>query len=223
MTLIPEALWEKILLPLRWIFFIIVFLIASLHPLEFARDPFALVVLVLVLFWRTYEHVSIGMKHYRFHKDPGKHTMVMPALSLWIGCSFPVFDYFNLPATLPRVPWIRVLGIALIILGISIRVISIRTLGRFFTAHLRVNEGRRLIQEGIYKHLRHPSYFGMIFSFLGLPLSFCSLYGLIYMVAIGVPSLIFRINLEEEFLVGEFGEEYIEYRKRTSKLIPFIY
>jgi protein-S-isoprenylcysteine O-methyltransferase Ste14 len=223
MTLIPEVIWEKILLPLRWIFFIAVFLIASLHPLKFAQDPFSLAVLALVLFWRTYEHLSIGMKHYRFQKDPGKHTMVLPALSLWIGCSFPVFDYYNLPATLHRVPWIRALGIALIILGISIRYISIRTLGRSFTAHLRVNEGRRLIQEGIYKRLRHPSYFGMIFSFLGLPLAFCSLYGVIYMVVVGIPGLIFRINLEEKFLVGEFGSEYIEYRKRTSKLIPFVY
>jgi len=223
MTLIPEAIWEKILLPLRWIFFIAVFFTASLHPQEFARDPFALAVLVLVLFWRTYEHVSIGMKHYRFQKDPGKHTMVLPALSLWVGCSFPAFDYYNLPAILPRVSWIRALGIALIILGISIRYISIRTLGRFFTAHLRVNEGRRLIQEGIYKRLRHPSYFGMIFSFLGLPLAFCSFYGVIFMVVVGIPSLIFRINLEEKFLVGEFGSEYVEYRKRTSKLIPYVY
>ncbi len=223
MTLIPDAVWEKILLPLRWVFFLVIFLGASLHPRQFLHDPYAIAVAVLVIIWRTYEHVSIGMKNYRFLKDPGKHTMVMPALSLWIGCSFPVFDYFNLPATLPRVDWLRALGIVLLIVGISIRFVCIRTLGRFFTAHLRVNEGRRLIKEGIYKHLRHPSYFGMIFSFVGLPLSFCSLFGLLYMVLIGVPSLLFRINLEERFLLDEFGEEYSEYRKGTYKFIPFLY
>jgi protein-S-isoprenylcysteine O-methyltransferase Ste14 len=63
----------------------------------------------------------------------------------------------------------------------------------------------------------------MIFSFLGLPLSFCSLYGLLYMLLIGIPSLLFRINLEERFLVGEFGEEYIAYRKESYKILPFVY
>jgi protein-S-isoprenylcysteine O-methyltransferase Ste14 len=223
MTIIPEQIWERVLLPLRWAFFLAVFLVASLHPLKVFHDPFALAVILLVLVWRTYEHVSIGMKNYRFKNDPGKRTMVMPALSLWIGCAFPIFDFFNLPPTLPRAAWLRLLGIALLILGMVVRIICIRTLGRFFTAHLKVNEGRRLIQEGIYRKLRHPSYFGMIFSFLGLPLAFCSLYGAVYMVLIGIPSLLFRINLEEQYLVDEFGDQYIEYRKHSYKFIPFIY
>jgi protein-S-isoprenylcysteine O-methyltransferase Ste14 len=223
MTLIPEPIWEKILLPLRWVLFTMIFLTASLHPLAVLGDPISLAVLGLVLIWRTYEHISIGMKNYRFRKDPGKHTMVMPAISLWIGCSFPVFDYYNLPATLPRVAALRIFGVGMLIVGILIRHISIKTLGRFFTAHLRVNEGRRLIREGIYKRVRHPSYFGMIFSFLGLPLAFCSLYGVLYMLLIGIPSIFFRINLEERFLVGEFGEEYNAYRKDSYKIIPFIY
>ncbi|MGB7620778.1 MAG: isoprenylcysteine carboxylmethyltransferase family protein [Terriglobia bacterium] len=223
MTFITDSIWERILLPARWVFFTIIFLGASLHPIEALRNPFTVIVLGLVLVWRTYEHVSVGMKSYRFFKDPGKHTMVLPALSLWIGCALPIFDYYNLSPTLSRQVWVRILGVALLLLGILIRVISIRTLGRFFTAHLRVNEGRRLIQQGIYKHLRHPSYFGLIFSFLGLPLSFCSLYGLLYMILIGIPSLVFRINIEERFLVEEFGAEYLEYRKHSYKFIPFFF
>lgn len=223
MSLMPEPVWERILLPARWMFFIVIFLGASLHPALAVADPFTWIVLGLVLLWRSYEHVSIGMRTYRFWKDPGKHTMVLPALSLWIGCAWPIFEYYNLQPTLPRVLWIRLLGVALLCIGILIRHISIRTLGRFFTAHLRVDEGRQLVQVGIYRHLRHPSYFGMIFSFLGLPLSFCSLYGLLYMALLGIPSLLFRINLEERFLVEEFGEKYVEYRKRSYKFIPFVY
>ncbi|HEX4999237.1 MAG TPA: isoprenylcysteine carboxylmethyltransferase family protein [Terriglobia bacterium] len=218
-----SGLWEKILLPLRWIFFSVIFLAASWHPLQFLRDPVSLAVLGLVLIWRTYEHVSIGMKGYRFMKDPGRHTMALPALSLWFGCSFPVFDYYNLPPTLPRSMAFRLAGVGLLVLGMSIRHISIRTLGRYFTAHLRVDQGRRLVREGIYRTLRHPSYFGMIFSFLGLPLAFGSLIGAIFMMCVGVPALVARINLEESFLVDEFKEEYIEYRRSTYKLIPFVY
>jgi len=215
MKLIPDAVWERILLPSRWIFFIVLMLGASLHPRLAVKDAFFWIILGLVLIWRTYEHISIRLSNYRFLKDPGKHTIVLPAVSLWVGCTFPIFDYFNLPSILPRVIGLRLLGVFLLILGISIRVVCIQTLGRFFTAHLRVNEGRRLIQEGIYKNLRHPSYFGMVFSFLGLPLACCSLIGLIYMLAIGIPSLVFRINLEEKFLVEEFGQEYLDYRKHS--------
>ncbi|MBI1745436.1 MAG: isoprenylcysteine carboxylmethyltransferase family protein [Acidobacteria bacterium] len=223
MALLLDSLWQRLLLPARFVFFTVIFLGASLHPLEALSDPLTGIVLSIILLWRAYEHVSIGMKTYRFLKDPGKHTMVLPALSLWIGCAWPIFDYYNLPPTLPRVFGLRILGVALLCLGILIRYISIRTLGRFFTAHLKVNEGRRLIQEGIYKNLQHPSYFGMIFSFVGLPLAFCSLYGLTYMIFIGIPSILFRINLEESFLMEEFGNEYVEYRKHTYKFIPFLY
>jgi protein-S-isoprenylcysteine O-methyltransferase Ste14 len=223
MTIIPEPLWEKILLPLRWIFFSVIFLVSSLHPWEFLTDPISLTVLGMVLAWRTYEHVSIGMKHYRFMKDPGRHTMALPALSLWFGCSFPVFDFYNLSPTLPRDTAFRLVGIGLLALGMAIRHISIRTLGRYFTAHLRVDAGRHLVREGIYSRVRHPSYFGMIFSFLGLPLAFGSLIGVLFMMLVGVPALIARINLEESFLVDEFKDEYLEYRKTTYKLIPFVY
>ena len=99
----------------------------------------------------------------------------------------------------------------------TIRHISIKTLGRFFTAHLKVDEGRRLIREGIYRKLRHPSYFGMIFSFIGLPLAFSSLIGIVCMILIGIPAILLRINLEETFLVTEFKDEYLEYRKTSYR------
>jgi len=160
------------LLALRWVFFITIFLIASLHPIKALRDPLTVAVIILVLIWRTYEHFSIGMKHYRFKKDPGKHTMILPALSLWVGCAFPIFDYYNLPRTLRALTCLRIAGIALIILGVSIRYVSIRTLGKFFTAHLRVNEGRRLITDGSTGSSAIQAISAWFFSFVGLPLAF---------------------------------------------------
>ena len=43
------------------------------------------------------------------------------------------------------------------------------------------------------------------------------------MMLIGIPAILFRINLEETFLVSEFKDEYLEYRKTSYKLIPFVY
>ncbi len=63
----------------------------------------------------------------------------------------------------------------------------------------------------------------MIFSFIGLPLAFSSLIGIVCMILIGIPAILLRINLEETFLVTEFKDEYLEYRKTSYKLIPFVY
>ncbi len=32
-----------------------------------------------------------------------------------------------------------------------------------------------------------------------------------------------RINIEEEVLIEQFGQDYIDYMKKTKRLIPFIY
>ena len=49
-----------------------------------------------------------------------------------------------------------------------------------------------------------------------------SLYGFIIMV-ISIVFLLIRIEIEEEMLVEAFGQEYEEYRKKTRRLIPYIY
>jgi len=51
---------------------------------------------------------------------------------------------------------------------------------------------------------------------------FSSFYGFIVMVAASI-FLIIRIQTEEKMLVSEFGKEYEEYKKRTKKLLPYIY
>jgi protein-S-isoprenylcysteine O-methyltransferase Ste14 len=32
-----------------------------------------------------------------------------------------------------------------------------------------------------------------------------------------------RIKIEERFMQEQFGEEYVNYERRTERLIPFIY
>jgi len=33
----------------------------------------------------------------------------------------------------------------------------------------------------------------------------------------------YRINVEEKALRAEFGEEYVEYAKKTKRLLPFLF
>jgi len=86
-----------------------------------------------------------------------------------------------------------------------------------------VYQGHRLVQTGIYSLVRHPIYLGNILGFLAIPLIFSSGGGLAIMLLTTVPATIYRINLEEEFLLRHFGEEYKEYMKNTKRLIPGIW
>jgi protein-S-isoprenylcysteine O-methyltransferase Ste14 len=66
-------------------------------------------------------------------------------------------------------------------------------------------------------------YFGAILMMLGPYIAFRSIILLIGTVISYIPLMKARIKLEEETLIGTFGDEYRNYIKRTKKLISFIY
>lgn len=72
---------------------------------------------------------------------------------------------------------------------------------------------------GLHKYIRHPLYSGTLLFAWGLFLVFPSLANLIACVVMLVYVLI-GIRLEEEQLKKEFGEEYVNYSKKVSMLIP---
>ena len=110
----------------------------------------------------------------------------------------------------------------MIVLGVIIRFVAIATLRRNFSSRLRIREGHTLVKNGIYHWVRHPAYLGLMLIFLGVPFLFSSVLGFLVMLLV-VPLLLHRIGLEERMLIERFGAEYEEYRKRTKKLIPFLY
>ncbi|MFC1803091.1 hypothetical protein ACFL0D_03885 [Thermoproteota archaeon] len=38
-----------------------------------------------------------------------------------------------------------------------------------------------------------------------------------------IPFPVYRMNIEEEMLIEEFGEQYKSYIENTWKLVPFLY
>jgi protein-S-isoprenylcysteine O-methyltransferase Ste14 len=117
---------------------------------------------------------------------------------------------------------VGVLGVALFIAGVGLYFLSRFTLGRFFSEAIRIKSEHKLITSGPYRFIRHPIYLGEILYFLSIPVIFGSVYGLIVMLVL-VPMLIHRIGVEERALISKFGQEYIEYTRKTKKLIPCIY
>jgi protein-S-isoprenylcysteine O-methyltransferase Ste14 len=115
------------------------------------------------------------------------------------------------------------LGLALILIGIAIRATAIFTLRRYFTVQVTIQDSHELIDRGLYRFVRHPSYTGALVSFIGLGFAFGSWLSLAMIVVATLIGFGYRIRVEEQALAGHFGERYRDYALRTKRLIPGIY
>ena len=117
----------------------------------------------------------------------------------------------------------QALGMFLIVPGSVLFVWARRVLGHFYSGHVSVIEGQQLVQDGPYHFIRHPAYAGYLLIAMGLALGYSSLVGLVAILALLLPSLVYRINVEEKLLFEYFGEIYSRYRSRTKRLLPGIW
>ena len=116
-----------------------------------------------------------------------------------------------------------VLGAILTIIGLIIRITSIMTLKKQFTYTVTQVENHELIERGLYKSLRHPGYLGQLIIFTGISTSLSNWLSILLMIIPVLLGYIYRIHVEERFMIEQMGQVYIDYQKRTKKLIPRIY
>jgi protein-S-isoprenylcysteine O-methyltransferase Ste14 len=155
-------------------------------------------------------------------EDRGNRWIFGPFFVLSLGMAvLPAYlDGRNLWATDEAVtPYV---GLALLTLGGTLRLAAVFALGRRFTGLVAIQEEHRLQTGGLYRHLRHPSYAGMLLYMAGFVLVFRCWPGLL-LVAGTLAVLLARMNAEEALLESEFGEEYASYRRRTWRLVPWVY
>lgn len=115
------------------------------------------------------------------------------------------------------------LGLGLMVGGLLFRWYAIRQLGRYFVPEVAIQPGQRVIDQKLYRYLRHPSYTGTFITSVGYGLALGNWLSLAVMLL--VPGLVYglRMRLEEAALVEAFGEEYRAYMRRTKRLIPFVF
>lgn len=116
-----------------------------------------------------------------------------------------------------------VLAVCLIGAGLAIRWTAILTLGRLFTVNVAVQHGHSLVESGLYRHVRHPSYSGLLLAFLGLGVFFANWLGLVVLLVPITLAVANRIAKEEAVLGRAFGPAYQAYRARTKRLVPGLF
>ena len=108
------------------------------------------------------------------------------------------------------------------IIGLIISISAQVTITRNYSWTLEIREGHTLVENGLYKYMRHPLYLGTFIRVIAIPIYASSLPGFL-LGLLAIPVLNYRIRLEEKMLIEEFGEEYNRYKEHTLKLFPFIY
>lgn len=114
-------------------------------------------------------------------------------------------------------------ALALLCLGMAIRWGSIIYLGRYFTVNVAITEGHRLVVTGPYRYVRHPSYTGLLITFLGVGIHTNNWVGLFALTVPVFSAISRRIAVEESVMLDEFASAYTDYQRRTKKLIPLLY
>jgi protein-S-isoprenylcysteine O-methyltransferase len=137
-------------------------------------------------------------------------------LSVMLARALPQFSFGPRPA-------FEAIGVAVFAAAISLRWYAILVLGRFFTVNVAIARDHRLIEQGPYRFVRHPSYTGSLLAFLGLGICYCNWASLAALMVPILAVFLRRMQVEEAALVAAFGDRYRDYIRRTKRLIPAIY
>ncbi len=120
---------------------------------------------------------------------------------------------------LPLGEYIQWAGIVVSIIPIFYLVWVHRHLDNQWSIALEIHEEHKLITTGPYRRVRHPMYLGVFVYTIGLCLiSLDILVILFFVFTIWINYR--RIPSEEQMMIDQFGDEYLEYMKKSGRLIP---
>jgi protein-S-isoprenylcysteine O-methyltransferase len=181
--------------------------------------------LILIVYYAITESRRRGeaattLKGGAFDQASTRLLSLAVAISITLLIVANVLNYFQIGLTIDVIGWI---GIAVMLCGITLRVWAFQTLGRFYTRTLRISEGQRVVQEGPYKHVRHPGYLGVIVLWVGAGLATVNWIVTALVTLTFVAAYRYRIEVEERMLVASFGGQYAAYKEHTWRLLPFIW
>lgn len=114
------------------------------------------------------------------------------------------------------------LGLLAMTSGLALSASARHHLGRFHRDHLTHHTDHELIQTGPYQWVRHPLYTSTILAMTGIGLTLGTWVS-VGLIVLPIAALIYRIQVEEHLLRRALGQQYEDYAKSVSRLIPHIW
>ncbi|MFN2451027.1 MAG: isoprenylcysteine carboxylmethyltransferase family protein [Candidatus Dormibacteria bacterium] len=115
------------------------------------------------------------------------------------------------------------MGLCVLWAGLALRLWAVRTLGRFFRLVVIVQDGHKVIEDGPYRAVRHPSYTGVIMVCLGAGIAVGDLATALVAGGCMLAGLLPRIRYEEAALAESLGEPWRRYAAMHARLVPRVW
>jgi protein-S-isoprenylcysteine O-methyltransferase Ste14 len=118
-------------------------------------------------------------------------------------------------------PGLEWLGLIVCIAGFALAIWARVYLGHNWGMPMSVKEKPELVTTGPYRFIRHPIYAGFLLASLGSVFT----VGLIWIVpsCFFLAYFIYSSYQEDKLMASEFPQTYPVYKKRTKRLVPFIF
>ncbi|MCE9626178.1 MAG: isoprenylcysteine carboxyl methyltransferase [Deltaproteobacteria bacterium] len=123
-------------------------------------------------------------EHYRW--------MVLLHATWFISCATEAWWRRSVPPL-----WLTAVGGIVFLIGLSLRLTAMRTLGERWTTRIFVLPSQPLVSKGIYRYIRHPNYLGVLLEIAGLPLIVGAWRTALLFSLLNALLLYHRIRLEE--------------------------
>lgn len=147
-----------------------------------------------------------------------KLTMILMFVYVLLFALVPtLYDKF-LPIFQLETLAIKYAGLGLLVFALIWTIIAQRDMKNSWRIGIDTEKKTELITTGLFQFSRNPIFFGMIVSLVGLflttPNALTGLFGILGYILIQI-----QIRLEEDFLAGQHGQEYTDYKRKARRLI----
>jgi protein-S-isoprenylcysteine O-methyltransferase Ste14 len=155
-------------------------------------------------------------------RDRGSLIVLLAVIfaSFWVALQYGETHPRNI---LGGAHWLRIPALIMLASGLAVRWAAVFSLGASFSTNVAIHVSQKLRTTGLFRLVRHPSYTGMLIIFTAVGLYERNWVSLAVLVIFPTAALLYRIHVEERALTEAFGNEYIQYKRRTRALIPLVY
>jgi protein-S-isoprenylcysteine O-methyltransferase Ste14 len=147
-------------------------------------------------------------------------TALLAALSAAFGITLPVLEAALRETHVSNMCAILA-GLAFILVGYGVAYVANRTISENWSATIDKTQEQNLITSGVYSIVRHPLYLSGLLILVGTNIYFASSWAWVGVLLTLIVILI-RVPIEERYLVKRFGQEYVDYQKRSKRILPWI-
>ena len=136
-------------------------------------------------------------------------TYMLPIIQLISICKYMGTDYVIL----------RIIGCVITAVGVFVFILSVVQMKDNWRAGVQREDKTNLVTTGIYSISRNPAFLGFDLLYIGILFTFFNWYLCIATCVVIAFFHLQIVNVEEDFLIEMFGEEYLQYKKRVCRYI----